>query len=76
MLFNFVTPHCVFYIIWKIEKNQKDLLDLPGGPVVKNLPANEGDAGSTPGLGRLHMPWGSWAPVSQLLSPRSRACKP
>ena len=25
---------------------------LPGGSVVKNLPANSGDAGSIPGLGR------------------------
>ena len=24
--------------------------DLPGGPVVKNLPGNTGDAGSIPGL--------------------------
>ena len=29
--------------------------DFPGGPVVKNLPANAGDMGSIPGLGRLHM---------------------
>ena len=26
--------------------------DFPGGAVVKNLPANAGDAGSIPGLGR------------------------
>ena len=25
---------------------------VPGGPVVKNLPANAGDVGSIPGLGR------------------------
>ena len=31
--------------------------DFPGGAVVKNLPANEGDTGSSPGLGRSHMPW-------------------
>ena len=31
------------------------LLDLPGGPVVKNPPANVGDSGSIPGPGRLHM---------------------
>ena len=29
---------------------------FPGGAVVKNLPANEGDTGSSPGLGRSHMP--------------------
>ena len=27
-----------------------------GGAVVKNLPANAGDTGSSPGLGRSHMP--------------------
>ena len=30
---------------------------FPGGAVVKNLPANEGDTGLSPGLGRSHMPW-------------------
>ena len=29
---------------------------FPGGAVVKNLPANAGDTGSSPGLGRSHMP--------------------
>ena len=28
---------------------------FPGGAVVKNLPANGGDTGSSPGLGRSHM---------------------
>ena len=30
---------------------------FPGGAVVENLPANAGDTGSCPGLGRSHMPW-------------------
>ena len=30
--------------------------DFPGGAVVENLPANAGDTGSSPGLGRSHMP--------------------
>ena len=30
---------------------------FPGGAVVKNLPANAGDRGSSPGPGRSHMPW-------------------
>ena len=30
--------------------------DFPGGSVVKNPPANTGDMGSIPGLGRSHMP--------------------
>ena len=30
--------------------------DFPGGAVVKNLPANAGNTGSSPGPGRSHMP--------------------
>ena len=29
---------------------------FPGGAVVENLPANAGDTGSSPGLGRSHVP--------------------
>ena len=32
-------------------------LGFPGGSVAKNLPANVGDLGLIPGLGRFHMPW-------------------
>ena len=32
-------------------------LGFPGGAVVKNLFANAGDKGSSPGPGRSHMPW-------------------
>ena len=35
---------------------QKDSRDFPGGAVVKNPPANAGDTGLIPGLGRSHMP--------------------
>ena len=34
---------------------------FPGGTVVENLPANAGDTGSNPGLGRSHMPRSNWA---------------
>ena len=43
---------------------------FPGGAVVENLPDNAGDAGSSPGLGRSHMPRSSWAREPQLLSLR------
>ena len=43
---------------------------FPGGAVVENLPANAGDAGSSPGLGGSHMPRSSWARGPQLLSLR------
>ena len=35
---------------------QKELQVFPGGTVVENLPANAGDTGSSPGLGRSHTP--------------------
>ena len=41
---------------------------FPGGAVVENLPANAGDMGSSPGLGRSHMPRSNWAREPQLLS--------
>ena len=37
--------------IIKITTNR----DFPGGTVVKNLPANAGDTGSSPGPGGSHM---------------------
>ena len=43
---------------------------FPGGAVVKNLPANAGDTGLSPGLGRSHMLWSNWAHEPQLLSLR------
>ena len=43
---------------------------FPGGAVVENLPANAGDMGSSPGLGRSHMLQSSWAREPQLLSLR------
>ena len=43
---------------------------FPGGAVVENLPANVGDTGSSPGLGRSHMPRSNWAREPQLLSLR------
>ena len=41
---------------------------FPGGAVVESLPANAGDTGSSPGLGRSHMPWSKWAREPQPLS--------
>ena len=34
----------------------RQLSGFPGDAVVENLPANAGDTGSSPGLGRSHMP--------------------
>ena len=41
---------------------------FPGGAVLENLPANAGDTGLSPGLGRSHMPWSNWAREPQLMS--------
>ena len=50
----------------KLHKNIKSYIskithrDFPGGPVVKNPPANTGYTGSILGQGtRSHMPWGN-----------------
>ena len=43
---------------------------FPGGAVVENLPANAEDIGSSPGLGRSHMPRSNWACEPQLLGLR------
>ena len=43
-------------------------MGFPGGVAVENLPANAGDTGSSPGLGRSHMPRSNQAHEPQLLS--------
>ena len=50
--------------------NKDHIKGFPGGAVVESLPANAGDTGSSPGLGRSHMPWSGWAREPQLLSLR------
>ena len=52
-------------------KNNDANGDFPGGPVVENSPASEGDMGSILGPGGPHMPQRNWAHVPQLLSPHS-----
>jgi len=41
------------------NKNESQQEDFPGGPMVKNPPANSGYTGSNPGPGRFHMLRGS-----------------
>ena len=54
---------------------RRDVLDFPGGPVGKNLPANAADVGWIPGPGRSHTrqlsPWATATETSH-----SRACAP
>ena len=54
----------------KIATVIKKFLGFPSGAVVENLPANAGDTGSSPGMGRSHMPQSNWAREPQLLSLR------
>ena len=56
--------------VWRFFKKIKTW-DFPGGAVVKNPPAKAGDTGSSPGLGRSHMPRSSEAREPQLLNPRA-----
>ena len=42
------------YISWWSHKMAQPR-GFPGGAVVESLPANAGDTGSSPGLGRSHM---------------------
>ena len=51
------------------------LLDFPGGPVVKNLPASVGDAESIPGPGGSHVLQNNWSHALQLLKPRASAAQ-
>ena len=55
--------HCLgnFFVNLKLFQNNKYIFKnmmggFPGGAVVENLPANAGDTGSSPGLGRSHVP--------------------
>ena len=59
----------LFNLSLRKSKNDK-VGGFPGGAVVENLPANAGDKGSSPGLGRSYMPRSDWAREPQLLSLR------
>ena len=48
--------YITYYVKVKFDKNNINHWGLPGGAVVENPPANAGDTGSSPGLGRSHMP--------------------
>ena len=62
---------------WVLHKRKNKTREgFPDGPAVKKPLCNAKDTGSIPGLGRSHMPWGSWAHVPQLMSPPSRAHEP
>ena len=72
-LIMFITS--VYLIFWMCFKTSY-IGDFPGGAVVRNPPANAGDTGLIPGLGRSHMPRSSQICEPQLLSLLSRAREP
>ena len=47
----YLLPYITVRVLYKTT-----VQGFPGGAVVENLPANAGDTGSSPGLGRSHMP--------------------
>ena len=49
----------------------EELMGFPGGPVVKNPPANAGDTGSIPAPGSCHV-----GPCATTTEPAHRACAP
>ena len=55
-----VTNMATLNLLWATEPPwiyiRKKLPDFPNGTVGKNPPANAGDMGLIPGLGRSHMP--------------------
>ena len=53
-----------------LNPQETEASGFPGGAVVESLPANAGDTGSSPGLGRSHMPQSNWAREPRLLSLR------
>ena len=48
-----VVPIKILYVY----QTKMTIEGFPGGTVVENPPAGAGDTGSSPGLGRSHMPW-------------------
>ena len=50
------TPGAESTPTWPHPNQECSITGFLGGAVVENLPANAGDTGSSPGLGRSHMP--------------------
>ena len=48
---HYIVPCNLYKITQQLYFNKSILEDFPGGPVVKNLPHNAGDAGSIPDWG-------------------------
>ena len=53
------------YYLFNLNSSRMYLRGFPGGAVVKNLPANAEDTGSSPGLGRSHTQLGPCATTTE-----------
>ena len=61
----FIFNQWTLYTTWKwlayknllTQLQLKMLMNFLSGTMDRNPPANAGDVGSIPGLGRFHMPW-------------------
>ena len=53
-----IAKKSILDIKWNHKKHsvRNHFRGFPSGAVVESLPANAGDTGSSPGLGRSHMP--------------------
>ena len=57
------------------KNNEVCTKDIPGGLVVRNMPANSGDTGSIPGLsGKIPYTRGQLSPHATTTEAQSRAC--
>ena len=50
--------HCICKRMMALQHHHQEtiMMGFPGGTVIRSLPANAGDTGLSPGLGRSHMP--------------------
>ena len=55
-LYFYLNPFTVYFCFKVFCFKVHECRGFPGGAVVENLPANAGDMGSSPGLGRSHVP--------------------
>ena len=62
------TKRCSTLVFIERMQIKTTVRGFPGDLLVKNPPANAGDTGANPDLGRPHVPWSNQAPGQQLLS--------
>ena len=73
LLFNMLSRLVITFLPRSKGLNFMAAVTIPGGLVVRSLPADAGDTSSIPGRGRSQMLWSNWACVPQLLA---RALEP